>query len=637
MYISRDQLRYSLKVLAKLNPFFGTSFLVFKRIHLPVGSTSQVIFSQFANSLLHDYYSVTKLYPGFYSPFKSSKGAPGWVKPRYASTTLQRITADTFADSLIHPKNSSEWGWRADYVQRLKEHLRRDQARIPCFHLAAWLFRSHDWPRTTRAQELNDRFFELFAITEKEKRALFDLREEADTNWLSREPISEEELLEIIGRPPIRFPPEQGVTLHSLELVEIGPARRFYYEPKERLNIITGDNSLGKTFLLELIWWALTWEWTSEPITPRSDAEPEKPAIAVSITSRSGRPHDFRSQYSWRTQGWPLPARRNALPGIVIYSRFDGSFAVWDSARPTADAKDGPQKPLFLSSSDVWNGFRDQDQSSRTRVWVCNGLVADWISWERGGARHERAYETLMACLRRLSPSPEEALLPGLPRRLPFDSREIPTLKMPYGEVPVLHASAGIRRMLALAYMMVWAWSEHLINSALVRSKPQPRLVVVIDEIEAHLHPRWQRIIIPALLGAIAELESSVSPQLHIATHSPLVMASAETAFKDLTDTIHHLRLGDDSESVLLEHLPFEKEGRVDRWLTSAVFGLGSPRSLEAEQAIASATALQTTQEKIDPKIVHEADARLMEVLAQDDDFWPRWRGFARRFLSGLG
>ena len=31
----------------------------------------------------------------------------------------------------------------------------------------------------------------------------------------------------------------------------IGPAKRLIFEPAKRLNLITGDNGLGKTFLLE--------------------------------------------------------------------------------------------------------------------------------------------------------------------------------------------------------------------------------------------------------------------------------------------------------------------------------------------------------------------------------------------------
>jgi hypothetical protein len=32
---------------------------------------------------------------------------------------------------------------------------------------------------------------------------------------------------------------------------------------------------------------------------------------------------------------------------------------------------------------------------------------------------------------------------------------------MPYGPVPVTQAAAGMRRVLALAYLLVWTWEEH--------------------------------------------------------------------------------------------------------------------------------------------------------------------------------
>ena len=32
-----------------------------------------------------------------------------------------------------------------------------------------------------------------------------------------------------------------------------------------RLNLITGDNGLGKSFLLDVAWWALTRKWPQRP------------------------------------------------------------------------------------------------------------------------------------------------------------------------------------------------------------------------------------------------------------------------------------------------------------------------------------------------------------------------------------
>ena len=59
--------------------------------------------------------------------------------------------------------------------------------------------------------------------------------------------------------------------LKSLKLRDIGPAPRFQIELSDRLNIFTGDNGLGKTFILDIAWWALTGEWAGLPARPRPD------------------------------------------------------------------------------------------------------------------------------------------------------------------------------------------------------------------------------------------------------------------------------------------------------------------------------------------------------------------------------
>jgi len=57
--------------------------------------------------------------------------------------------------------------------------------------------------------------------------------------------------------------------LKSLKLRDIGPAPRLIVELADRLNIFTGDNGLGKTFILDIAWWALTGDWAGLPAWPR--------------------------------------------------------------------------------------------------------------------------------------------------------------------------------------------------------------------------------------------------------------------------------------------------------------------------------------------------------------------------------
>jgi len=49
----------------------------------------------------------------------------------------------------------------------------------------------------------------------------------------------------------------------------------------------------------------------------------------------------------------------------------------------------------------------------------------------------------------------------GNPQRVVGFSQRVPTLRHPYGEVPIVFESAGIKRMVARAYLIVWAWTEH--------------------------------------------------------------------------------------------------------------------------------------------------------------------------------
>ena len=52
--------------------------------------------------------------------------------------------------------------------------------------------------------------------------------------------------------------------LEYLELKNVGPAPGMRMDLAPRLNLITGDNGLGKSFLLDIAWWALTKRWPAE-------------------------------------------------------------------------------------------------------------------------------------------------------------------------------------------------------------------------------------------------------------------------------------------------------------------------------------------------------------------------------------
>ena len=56
----------------------------------------------------------------------------------------------------------------------------------------------------------------------------------------------------------------ENTMLKQLKLTNIGPAQTMELKLGQRLNLITGDNGLGKSFLLDIAWWAITGAWPAD-------------------------------------------------------------------------------------------------------------------------------------------------------------------------------------------------------------------------------------------------------------------------------------------------------------------------------------------------------------------------------------
>ena len=425
--------------------------------------------------------------------------------------------------------------------------------------------------------------------------------------------------------------------IEHLKLDNVGPAPEMALDFAPRVNLLTGDNGLGKSFLLDVVWWALTRRWPREVnrrMTSGHSARPHDPEMAATISfSVRGRTRSvpWAASFSRPDQYWLGTPGRPALPGIVVYAHADGSLSVWDPARNYWSEPGDPvleeRRPAYVfTEAEVWDGLRDT-VDGRT-VPVCNGLLYDWSRWVLADDDNARG---MASALRALSPGrdPAQAIKPGWPRRLWVDdARDIPSVATEYaGQVPITYASSGIRRIVALAYVLTWTWSEHRIASKLRGDEPSRQVVMLFDEVESHLHPRWQRTILKALRDVGSVLEGSVNVQLVVSTHSPLVLASTEPWFDPEQDAWFDLDLEGDPPRARLHRRTYTPHGTTGSWLTSEAFHLATDRSLEAEQAILRAKAI-LRQRDTPLEEVMDAHAGLRATLPDLDRFWVRWNAF---------
>ncbi|WP_207690526.1 AAA family ATPase [Desulfonema limicola] len=402
-----------------------------------------------------------------------------------------------------------------------------------------------------------------------------------------------------------------------------------------RLNLLTGDNGLGKTFVLDTIWWILTRTWAEQPILPgRESSFP--PKIQSELSDASGKQRQFSSAFDFQSQSWSDQKDRFHPDSLVIYARANGGISVFDPLR-NRESKAGAilnqiedmesflETPLrkradafHFNRKQIWNGL-----SMGERV-LCNGLILDWVIWQY---QKEEIFHSFKQVLKLLSPGKGETICPDKPMRVSVeDARDIPAVKLSYGQVPITHISAGMRRILSIAYIMVWAWTEHREAARLMNRKPAKEFLLLLDEAEAHLHPQWQRTLLPALFKVIETVEPGLETQMIVSTHAPLIPASVETEFCEDTDRLFSFNLIDGKVSV--KQIPWAKQGDVVNWLVSDAFRLHQGRSAEAEKAIEAAEAfmLGKTDELPDKLKIKEAiHKELQRVLPGHDQFWPRW------------
>jgi len=154
---------------------------------------------------------------------------------------------------------------------------------------------------------------------------------------------------------------------------------------------------------------------------------------------------------------------------------------------------------------------------------------------------------------------------------------------------------------LSLGYQTSMTWIVDLADRLINRypnsndSLAEPA-VVLIDEIDLHVHPQWQRQIIQQLTDIFK------NTQFIVTAHSPQVVQAAQDA--------NIVLLRREGDHVVIENSVQEiRNWRVDQILTSDLFGLPSTRPPQLDAAIEERASILTK-----PELTERDEARLQEL-----------------------
>jgi hypothetical protein len=232
----------------------------------------------------------------------------------------------------------------------------------------------------------------------------------------------------------------------------------------------------------------------------------------------------------------------------------------------------------------------------------------------RATRRFQRVKDTLVDLLEDVS----DLRVAGLDNAPPTPRVEART---PYGWVPVRDLSLGYRTLMAWVVDLAARMFARYPNSENPLAEPA---ICLVDEIDLHLHPKWQR----KLIGYLDQRFPNT--QFIVTAHSPLVVQAAENA------NIAVLERHDGDDFVTIHNDREAVRGwRIDQILTSELFGLDGPRSpkvneLMRERARILGQAELSEADRAELRRLDEQFAQLPEGdTPEDQAAWDVVRRFA--------
>jgi len=139
----------------------------------------------------------------------------------------------------------------------------------------------------------------------------------------------------------------------------------------------------------------------------------------------------------------------------------------------------------------------------------------------------------------------------------------------------------GVRYLLGLAADFIRRQDLANWDASVKDKKPS---VLLIDEIDGHLHPKWQRQVLPALKTAFPDV------QIIVSTHSPFVITSCDGAI------VHVLELSTDGNATANPPMQAPVGMSLEATIKD-VFGVESRFGVQTERVLEEWNALQKRNE----------------------------------------
>lgn len=333
---------------------------------------------------------------------------------------------------------------------------------------------------------------------------------------------------------------------------------------RARCMMLLGENSTGKSSVLQ--------------------------AVALCLMGDDMRRRlklDAEDYLSRDVTGWKFYGDRDCFIQVTFDNQRSVQLVI-DAARKRFEGSGGPATILLaFGSRRFFDTRRKRGQATDRVKTLFDPLCAlpDLINWLNG--IQEREFYAVARAVRGIFVLDEKDDL--------FRSDDGEILVRAHGRAtPINNLSEGYRSLFAMTISAMKHILENWDNFESARG------VVLIDEIETHLHPRWKVRVMAALRDAFPLV------QFIATTHDPLCLRGMDAG------EVEVLYRNEEFEVERMVDLPDVKSLRTDQLLTSDYFGLLSAADPDYEQALDEYASLKGEQLGADAN-----STKLLELEAQ--------------------
>lgn len=380
--------------------------------------------------------------------------------------------------------------------------------------------------------------------------------------------------------------PNTSLRITELTLSDIGPfpALRLSFKNDAGINLICGDNGVGKTTVLEAITASFS-SGRSHRLKRRQTAENGSLLLAI---ERNNSEHKIRLQINELNpnQG-ELIGNRSPDAKNLIHIRASRDLTYFQQRSISRD-------PEFDDKNFSHNVTADLPQND-VKTWLTNRYLlaphAEKSSWTPQMLENLETAKQFFSIL-----DPEISL-----DQVDVTSFEV-LVSTPNGIIPFELLSSGFRS----SYFMLLSILKELEFRKLEVSASEFSGVILIDEIDLHLHPSWQQDIGRVLTSAFPRA------QIIATTHSPHVVQTTNS-----NEVISLRRNADGSvERKSISTGRYGFKGWTIEEILEDVMGVENIRTLAFRSAMYN---FDTALDSEDSKGVNQALAVLKEMLHEQN------------------